>query len=244
MIINEKFKIQPKDIGKKNYVKNRGILEILEDIAIHHSDMVGYGPNDIEKTNISWILIDWKVQILKRPKYGQILNVNTWGRTIKGEIKRTYTYRDFEVYDENDNLCIIGTSKWAIVNARTGRLERLKEEIIGKYEIEDKDVFKIGELDKIKIPENFSDEITYKVRRRDIDLNNHMHNLYYLDLAYEVLPQEVYEQRPFDNFRISYKKEVKYGDVIKCRYTFQNDEHVVTICNEDGSRVNAIVTLK
>ena len=84
----------------------------------------------------------------------------------------------------------------------------------------------------------------YKVCRRDIDLNGHMHNLYYLDLAYEVLPEKVYEQRPFDNFRIQYKKEVKLGDVVKCRYTFKDGEHIVSIFNSDGSRVHAIIVLK
>ena len=45
--------------------------------------------------------------MLKRPKYGQNLNVNTWARTIDGEIKKTHTYRDFEIYDEQNNY--IGT---------------------------------------------------------------------------------------------------------------------------------------
>ena len=241
MIFKENFKIQLKDIGKGNFVKNKGILEILENIATHHSDMVGYGPNDIETTGITWILLDWKLQVLKRPKYGQILSVNTWGRTINGEIKKVYTYRDFEIYDEGNNLCAIATSKWAIVNINTGRLMKIDDEVIKKYKIEDKNVFKYNELDKIKAPETFSNEITYKVSRRDIDLNGHMHNLYYLDLAYEVLPEEIYEKRPFDNVRIQYKKEVKIGDILKCKYTFEDDKHIINICSED--KIHAIITL-
>ena len=99
-------------------------------------------------------------------------------------------------------------------------------------------------MDKLKAPEEFSNEIEYKVSRRDIDLNGHMHNLYYLDIAYEALPERVYEQRPFDNVRIQYKKEVKLGDIVKCRYTFKDGEHIVSIFNSDGSRPHAIVDLK
>ena len=205
MIFKENFKIQLKDIGKENYIKNIGILEIFENIGTHHSDIAGHGPNTIEETGVSWVLLDWKLQVIKRPKYGQNLNVHTWARTIGGEIKKTYTYRDFEVYDEENNLCIIGTSKWVLINVNTGRITKIDDNIIGKYEPEDKNVFNIDELDKIKIPESFSNEITYKVNRRDIDINGHMHNLYYLDLAYEVLPEDVYNKRPFDNVRIQYK---------------------------------------
>lgn len=244
MIFNEKFKAQVKDIGKENYIKNIGILEILENIGTHHSDMVGYGPNDIEKTGVTWILLDWKLQVIKRPKYGQNLNVNTWSRTISGKTKKTYTYRDFEIYDEENNLCVIGTSKWVLINAKTGKIIKIDEQLIEKYSPENKSVFKIEELDKIKSPENFSNEIKYKVSRRDIDLNGHMHNLYYLYLAYEVLPEEVYEKRPYDNIRIQYKKEIKLGDIIKCKYTFYNDEHIITISSEDDKKIHSIITLK
>ena len=244
MIFKENFKVQLKDIGKENYIKNIGILEILENIGTHHSDISGYGPNDIERTGVSWVLLDWKLQVLKRPKYGQTLYVNTWARTTGGEIKKTYTYRDFEIYDEENNLRVIGTSKWVLVNIETGRITKIDEQVIEKYEPENKNVFNIDELDKIKTPETFSNEIEYKVSRRDIDLNGHMHNLYYLDLAYEALPEEVYEKRPYDNVRIQYKKEIKLGDIIKCKYTFCNDEHIITISSKDDTKIHSIIILK
>lgn len=240
MIFKEQFTMQLKDIGKENYMKNRAILEIFENIGTHHSDIAGYGPNDIKRTGVTWVLLDWKVQVLKRPKYGKKLNVSTWGRTMK----RTYTYRDFEMYDEENNLCVIGTSKWVLIDIETGKIAKITEEIYEKYQIEEKSVFNIEELDKLKAPEEYSSEIEYKVSRRDIDLNGHMHNLYYLDIAYEALPEDVYEKRPFDSFRIQYKKEVKLGDVVKCRYTFKDDKHIVSICNSEGSRVHAIIVLK
>lgn len=239
MIFSENVKMQLKDIGKENYIKNRAILEIFENIGTHHSDLAGYGPNDIEKTGVSWVLLDWKVQVLKRPRYGQNLKVNTWGRTKK----RAYTYRDFEIYDEQNNLCVIATSKWALINIHTGKVVRLTDEILEKYQLEEKKVFEEEELGKIDIPENYESEISYKIARRDIDINGHMHNLYYLDLAYEALPEEVYEKRPFTNVRIQYKKEVKLGKIVKCKYTFQNGEHVITICSDNEEIIYAIVVL-
>lgn len=244
MIFKEKFKTQLKDIGKENYLKNIGILEIFENIGTHHSDIAGYGPNDIEEKGVSWVVLDWKIQVLKRPKYGQNLSVNTWARTIGDGNKKTHTYRDFEIYDEENNLCVIGTSKWVLVDINKGKITKINNDTIEKYDIENKSVFNIGELDKIKIPENFSNEITYKVTRRDIDINGHMHNLYYLSLAYEVLPEEIYEKRPFNNFRIQYKKEVKLDDIIKCKYTFEKDEHIITIWNKDNTKVHAVIILK
>lgn len=240
MFYSEKFKIQLKDIGKDNYIKNRAILEIFENIGTYHSDKVGYGPNDIKRTGVTWILLDWKLKVIKRPKYGELLDVCTWGRTMK----RAYTYRDFEIYNEENELCVIGTSKWALINIERGKIARLDENLIKAYEIEEKNVFNEEELDKINVPEEFISEYIYKVSRRDIDLNGHMHNLYYLDLAYEALPNNIYEKRPYNDVRIEYKKEVKLGDIIKCKYSFENNENIVTIFNKDENKVHAIITLK
>ena len=90
----------------------------------------------------------------------------------------------------------------------------------------------------------YTKKIKYAVNRRDIDINGHMHNLYYLDLAYEALPEEVYNQRPYDSVQIQYKKEIKFGETIKCKYSCINGENIVTIFNEDCSVVHAIIILK
>ena len=68
MIYKEKFKIGLKDVWKGQEVSNIAILEYLEDIAAYHSDSVGYGINTTDETHLTWILLDWKVKVLKRPK--------------------------------------------------------------------------------------------------------------------------------------------------------------------------------
>lgn len=205
MIYTENFKMSLKDIGKQNKIKNRAILEILENIAGYQSDYVGFGANETVKTKIAWVLLDWKLEVIKRPTYGQTLQVKTWGRNMN----KFFTYRDYEIYDENNELCIIATSKWTLLNIEKRKMVRLTEELIEKYKPEEKSVFLDEKLDKIKIPTKFISNIKYKVIRKDIDLNKHMHNLYYLDLAYEALPEDVYAKRLFDNVRITYKKEIK-----------------------------------
>lgn len=65
-----------------------------------------------------------------------------------------------------------------------------------------------------------------------------MHNLYYLDLAYEALPNEIYENRPFNHVRITYKKEIKLGDMVNCHYTNKNGKYIVMIESKERERNN------
>lgn len=240
MIYTEKFKIPLKDIGKDNKIKNRAVLEILENVACYHSDLVGYGVNNIKETKVTWILLDWKLKVINRPTYGQVLTVNTWGKGMN----KFFTYRDYEIYDSNNNLCAIATSKWVLIDTERGKMSRLTENIIKAYNPEEKNVFKEENLEKVKIPEKFTHKIKYKVIRKDIDINNHMHNLYYLDLAYEALPDEIYNKRPFDYVRITYKKEIKLGEKVNCKYVEQDGKYIIAIKSEDETVIHAIVELQ
>lgn len=239
MIYKEKFKLGLKDIGKDNKIKNRAILECLENIGSYHSDIAGYGANDTKRTKVSWILLEWKLEVLDRPTYGDELEIHTWARGIN----KFFTYRDYEIYNKDNKLCAIATSKWALINIETGKLTRLTEEIINKYNPEDKYVFSKPDMEKLEIPNESDSVLEYTVIRKDIDINKHMHNLYYLDLAYEALPEDVYEQRPFNNVRITYKKEIKLGDVVKCEYSQLNNKYYVVIKSEDEKIVHAIIEL-
>lgn len=241
MIFEQDFKTGIKDIGKNNLIKNRAILEMLENIGAYHSDLAGYGANDVPQTKLVWILLGWKLNVIKRPKYGQTIHVKTWGR----DMAKAITYRDFEIYDSKNNLCAIATSKWVLINSDSKKLTRITEDIIEKYQVETKSVFEDREIEKIKIPKDVEYEncINYKVSRRDIDINGHMHNLYYLDLAYEVLPEEVYKNRPYNNVQIQYIKEIKLGETVMCKYVWYEGKNIVAIYSQDEKILHAIVEL-
>lgn len=201
----------------------------------------GYGVNTTDETNLTWLLLAWKVKVIKRPKYGQTLDIHTWSRCIV----KCYAYRDFEIYDEQNNLCVIATSKWLLIDTRKGKIAKIEPEMADKYKSElDRCVFEEKEIEKLKLPESFENSIIYKVNRKDIDVIGHMHNLYYLDLAYETLPEEIYNRRPFDNIEIMYKKEIKFGETVVCKYSNENNKNVVTIMSQDNKILHAIIEIK
>lgn len=205
MLVKEEFKVGVKDIDKNFEISNKAILEIFENVGGYHSDLIGYGTLDIPKTKRSWILLEWQLEVIKRPKYGEKLIAKTWAR----KCSKFFTYRDFEIYNENGEKCIIGTSKWTWIDTSTGKMAKIEEDIDVKYGAEENHVFPEEDILKIYEPKEYTDSKTYTVIRRDIDINNHMHNIYYLDLAEEALPASIYNLKPYNNLRITYKKGIK-----------------------------------
>ncbi len=234
-----KTRIDLEDVGYSNKVNNKAIIKILENAGGRHSESLKLGLNDMEIVGFSWILLGWKVKIIKRPIYNEEVTVKTWGR----DSNKIFTYRDYEIYNENGELCTIATSKWAIVDINTGKLRELTPDIIEKYQCEDEKVFEKDYTLKLKEPETVISMQTHKAQRRDIDINKHIHNLYYLDYAYEALPEEIYEEPECNNIEIMYKKQIRLNDKFECLYTMEEDQKIVTMKSADGKILHAIIKL-
>ncbi|MCI9063748.1 MAG: hypothetical protein HFJ17_04010 [Clostridia bacterium] len=242
MQYEKEYCIGAREIGINNQITNYGMLALLEDIAGMHSDVVGYGVKDIEVKKKAWILMEWKVKILKRQCYGENLRIKTWAKRFTKP--QFYTYRDFEVYNSDNELVAIATSKWVLLDIEKGRISKIGLELIDLYKPEDKCVFGVENIEKLSQPDFFSNSFNYKVRRSDIDVNKHMHNLNYLNVAYEVLPEDIYNGLECNNVRITYKHQIKLGDKVKCYYSCKDNVHTVVIKSEDEKTIHSIIELK
>lgn len=242
MIVENKYRIKLSDINRENKATNKAILSYLEDVGGKHSDFAGYGIMDISQTHLSWILIEWKLQVIRRPNYAENIKVTTWSK----DAVKCYAYRDFKVYDEQGNIIILAASKWVLVDIIKEKIVRIGNDILEKYKPElDVSAFDKEDDDfpKMHEPAEYQYETEYKVRKADIDVNNHMHNLNYVDLANEALPEDVYKKAQLNNLRITYKKEIKLGETVKCKYSFADGKHFVVVKSQDDKSIHALIEL-
>lgn len=243
-IYEKRCYVEVRDVASRGSLTNEGFLNLLENAACSHSEVAGFGINQMEQTHLSWVLLQWKAQINKRVSYNTPIIVKTWAKGAN----KCLTYRDFEMYDENDGLIGVASTKWSLVNTQTGRIAKITPEIIGRYSPEDdKNVFEEVEIPKLREPEiidNMEPCYTFTVSRRDIDMNQHMHNLYYLDYAVESLPEDVYQNLDCNQFEIMYKNGAKLGETVNCFYVKDETTHIIVMKNAEDNRLHAIIQLK
>ena len=195
----------------------------------------------MNKTRKTWILLSWKVKVNKRPLINDTVSVKTWSRLID----KFYAYRDFEVRNQYNEVIAIITSKWVFVDIDKGKLIKVSEEVAESYKTETENaVFKEKDLERLSEPKEYSSSILFKITRNMIDINKHLHNIYYLDIAKEALPEEIAFGNELNNFEIMYKKEIKLGEIVKAFYSFEDGYHYVTIKSEDESIIHSIMRLK
>lgn len=239
MFFKSDFNVRLSNVGSNQFISNFGILSIFEESSQLHSASINEGINNIEKTGFSWVLLNWKVKVFTRPKYGDHLHTKTWARYTN----KFYTYRDFELYAEDNSLVAIATSKWALIDINKKSIARITDEVIGKYEPENKSVFNELEVPRLQEPNMFDCKIPVQIRKTDIDINKHVHNLHYLNYAYNILPDNFVFGNELNNIEILYKKQIKFGDNVNTFYHFDSNNHFITLKSNNDSVLNAIIKL-
>lgn len=237
MVFTGKFYIGYSDITKDSTLSNTSILKLFENVASMHSRVAN---DDINESDGRWFLTGYHVKITKRPVYGETVTINTWSRDMKG----VQASREFEVYNEKGELCLTGLSNWIRINAKTLRLERITPELFEAYGSEpDHTNFNYSWIEKLKESETSDFDKEFHIERNFIDANNHMNNVYYLDLVTNILPEEVYQAGELNEFLIMYKSAIKYDETVNCSFAAEDDGYRITIKSQDKSDLKAVIKL-
>lgn len=241
MFVEHKFYVGLRDINSSKELKNTSLLSYLEDVACMHSEIAGFGITSMDTIKRTWVLLSWKIEVKKRPVYNDFITVKTWSRGVD----KFYVFRDFEVRDQNNEIVAIASSKWVFIDIENNKIVKVSDDILEKYKPEYISVFEESNISKLSVRnENTLKSCEYKINKSMIDVNNHLHNIYYMDIAKEVLPPEFAYSNELNNFEIMYKKEVKLGENVKVFYTKEENTHYVTIKSEDEKILHAIIKLK
>ncbi len=226
MFVEEKYFIGYQYVDAELKLKNSSILCMLEDLAGLHGILAG---ESIKTSPTTWLLSAYRVVIKKRPEYGDRVTVRTWSRDIRGFT----ACREFEMLDASGEVIVTAISEWAHINRAEAKLEKCAPELADAYchEPDHSNFDGALRVKRLKTPESFDKELEFTVGRNWIDANHHMNNVYYLDLAEMVLPEEFRS----NDFSIFYRKEIKRGETVDCRSVKVDDGYFVSAVGKDGT---------
>ena len=232
-------KVEYPDLGVDAQLSHLGALRMMQEAACQDSSRTGYGPFDVERNGVAWIICGWKVRLDRRPHWGEDLTVATWPRTMSNHLSE----RDFQIFDSQGALVGAATSRWLLIDVRTGHVTNVTPEIAAAYALDCDSRALEGEMaSNGKSPEGAAVTFTYTALRRDLDMFHHINNLHYLELAREALPEAVLAAEPA-TVEILYKRQIKLGDKVQFFYSYDPEEkkHLVELKDAAGKKSHALV---
>ncbi len=205
-------------------IKPSAILDMVQDIAVRHSDSRGYGMHKLRDMGYAWLLNGIKLHIEKPINPSLPIEISTAIKDMKG----LFSERGC-IIKQSGEVVAKTCASWFIFNTELGKPCRAPEEIASAYENHDFcDEF--FEFKKIKFME--AERIgTLTVSNKDIDTNRHLNNQKSAELLMDALPFDY----SFTDMTVLYKKAAYLGDCLDLCVKTLNDGYYVHLASKDGT---------
>jgi acyl-ACP thioesterase len=191
-------------------LKPASFMNLAQEAAGNHAVFLGFGYDDLIKTNTAWILSRVHVEFIDTPLWREDITLTTWHKGLN----RLFFLRDFILTDKDGKERVKATTSWLVMNLETRRLVR------DPGLMEDGTVCTENALetpaDKVQMPKDMEPEhvIDHMVAYSDIDTNAHANNAMYMQWAMDAVGYELTSTRPVKWFTINFNHETKAGDAV------------------------------
>lgn len=206
----EKHTIPCYDTDASWRLKPTSFMNLAQEAAGRHAVYLGFGYDDLIKTNTAWILSRVHVEFVDTPKWRENITLNTWHKGLN----RIFFLRDFLLTDDEGNTRVKATTSWLVLNLETRRLVR-DPKLMEEGTVCHEDVIETP-ADKVQMPEDVEAELVrrHTVSYSDIDTNGHTNNAMYMQWSMNSVGYDITSSRPVKEFTINFNHETKAGDVV------------------------------
>lgn len=191
-------------------LKPYSFMNLAQEAAGQHAVLLGFGYDDLIKTNTAWILSRMHIKFVDTPKWRDNVMLTTWHKGLN----RLFYLRDFILTDAEGNPRIKATTSWLVLNLETRRLVR-DPGLMDEATVNQENVLETP-ADKVQMPKDAYPVLALEhvVGYSDIDMNGHANNAMYMQWAMDAVDHEMAMSRPVRELTINYNHEAKPGDKV------------------------------
>jgi medium-chain acyl-[acyl-carrier-protein] hydrolase len=214
------------------------IYHNLQEAAEHNAVDLGFDTETLMQRGLTWVLSRLQLRITSVPKGRQGLEVETWPSAIESR----FAHRDFRLrLPGSQEYFAIASSAWLLLD-----VNKMRPVTVGTH-LPDKMVLHrprmvtepFPTLEPVGEPAVVTE---FRVRRSDLDINNHVNNVHYVEWLAEAVPESLWRESDVCALDIEYKRAVKFGDVVMIA-TFPAGEasyvHRMSIAGQPGDVLRA-----
>ncbi len=210
-IYTQNFEIGFQHCYSNGFLKHTEICNLFQIAAGNHADLGGISYLDMQQHNQAWVLSRMRIEITKLPKWKDVITVKTWIKTLEN----SRSVRCLEMYLNEEKLIGCETF-WVVINTKTRRPDNLA---LPHTHFEKYDTDSILQpIQKINIPEVFTNKNEIRILLSDIDIVNHANNVKYLEWCLDVANAEQILNNSIKALNLNYLQELNYNDTIDIQH--------------------------
>ena len=206
-IWQETYQIRSYEVDCRHRLSILAIFNFMQEIASRHAEALGVSIQQLLSENYTWLLSRLKIKIASFPAWKDRIVLRTW----PSGTQRLFALRDFEILDKGNQTVAEAISAWLVLDVQKRRpvridpfVERLKP-IEGDHILPDT-------LDKLPGLDARTHEKEIVVRHRDLDINQHVNNVSFVEWLVESVPARVLNTLVLAELEINFLAEAFYEE--------------------------------
>ncbi|PWJ42152.1 acyl-[acyl-carrier-protein] thioesterase [Sediminitomix flava] len=204
----EDFSVRAYQVDHRAKLKPTAVAQLFQEAAGNHATANGAGFHDIFKMGKMWVLSRLKFEVNGRPVLFDQVTLKTWVKSVND----FNSEREFVFEDKDGNVLVKGSSLWFMLDMKTRRPSAL-EPVKSYFNIEE-NLSSIGALEKINVEGELKFTDARNVKYSDLDPNNHVNNVKYLEWALDSYPFSYVQKNKLLGFELNFLAETRMGDEV------------------------------
>lgn len=234
----ENFKIHTYEVDIHNRLTIQAIAQFLQEAASNHAALLGFGVEFLLKNNRTWVLSRLAVEIDDFIPLGETITIKTW----PADTEKLFFIRDFKIENSNGKTIGTATSYWIFIDTEKRRpVHPSKNEITFDYNSIQRGFNR--SLSKLPSTEGSSPSKLFHVRYSDLDLNNHVNNVRYIEWGMEGIDPDYRKNNIPFSLEINFLSEAKYSNEVSLTMEKGSSEsflHALFINTTEICRIKSI----
>ncbi len=205
------------------------ILTRIIEVATEHANIWGVGYSTLIKDNQSWVLSRVSIEMTSYPKVNKKYTFITWIESYN----RHFSQRNFAICDDNNNILGYARTVWAVIDSNTREIVDISKFSFMQEVVSDR-VCPIDTPTRL-LPVRDGVSINHSFQYCDLDINNHVNSVRYVELLMNQLPLNKYQENYVKRFEIAYIRECLYNIEVTLNVNKDTNDTRLEIADKQGA---------
>ena len=201
---SEKYKILSSDADMYRRLRLSRLVTLLQEAAIAHTESLGAGREKTLDRGFLWALVMQEIRISRIPVYDDVITVES----APGKMMHTFYPRYYKISDKN-GVMLQASALWVLMDRESRAM--LSPERTGVTIDDASEDFDAFMPSPPRVPSG--DAFPFTVPYSYSDLNGHMNNARYFDLADDTMSPAL-RCRDVKTVRVEFTGEARPGDTV------------------------------
>lgn len=199
----EELLLRSKDVDLHRRLRTSRLFELLQEASIRHTEELGMGRDKTLDRGLLWIVGLQRAEIARMPVYDERILLKSW----PGSTMHLFFPRYYQMETAAGEVLLRASALWTLVDQQTRKVVfPEKYGVVIEGEVTGEEIGLPSSPRKLELTE----AVPFRVPYSYVDLNGHMNNTHYFDLAEDSVPASR-EGRPLRLVQTEYVSEARMG---------------------------------